>query len=289
MESLYRADERMSQETLKINTLVEICKALTSSLDVQAVFADVMNILAFRLAMKRGALILRDSEAKELNTKVVYGGFERQMKEGDIHKKVFESGIPIAVFSPDGTPSFLDDSKSLDIEKQNISYFCVPIMLENRVVGVLAADRLFDNNVAFDEDLSLLKSITSIIAQIIKFYHISKEKRGNLAIENKHLRNELEGVKRLLGNNGDGVKTTSQAQISVEGVLEKKLAEIITVMDGMSEGKRRLYADVISKVEKALFKLALDRTKNVKYEAARFLGINRNTLHKKMKNLNLSV
>ena len=157
--------------------------------------------------------------------------------------------------------------------------------IEDRVVVVLTVDRLFDDNVAFDEDLSLLMSIASIIEQAIKIYTIVIKTREDLAIENKRLNQELEMLKMSLGKNQKESHISLKTQVSVEDVLEKKFDEIITVMDG---GERRLYADVISKVEKSLFKLALKRNKNVKCEAARFLGINRNTFHKKMKGMNLS-
>lgn len=117
---------------------------------------------------------------------------------------------------------------------------------------------------------------------------LSKE-REDLIRENLHLRHELEKLKGANPIDRHELKTNPQKQLSIEKVLEKKLDEIITVLDVKTEGKRRLYADIISNVEKILIKLALNRTKNIKYEAARFLGINRNTLHKKMNDLNISV
>ena len=117
---------------------------------------------------------------------------------------------------------------------------------------------------------------------------LSKE-REDLIRENLHLRHELEKLKGVNPIDRHELKTNPQKQLSIEKVLEKKLDEIITVLDVKTEGKRRLYADIVSNVEKILIKLALNRTKNIKYEAARFLGINRNTLHKKMNDLNISV
>ena len=117
---------------------------------------------------------------------------------------------------------------------------------------------------------------------------LSKE-RDDLIRENLHLRHELEKLKGVNAIDRHELKTNPQKQLSIEKVLEKKLDEIITVLDVKTEGKRRLYADIISNVEKILIRLALNRTKNIKYEAARFLGINRNTLHKKMNDFNISV
>lgn len=286
MKDLSKEDQGNFQKTLRINALLEISKALSSSLDIKMSLNNVMNTLALCLTMSQGSLILLDSETKELIMEVVYGPDKQGIKERDIQKKVIESGLPVVVSSFGSPPLFLDSSKIPDIKKQDISYLSVPMKNEDKVVGVLTVDRLFNDSVAFGDDLILLNSITSIIAQTIKICNTVEKEREDLIRENKHLRHELE---KLKGVSGHELKTNPQKQFSIEKVLEKKLDEIITVLDVKTEGKRRLYDDIIFIVEKILIKLALNRTKNIKYEAARFLGINRNTLHKKMNDLNISV
>ena len=288
MKGLSKEDGFSNAETLKIETLLEIGKALSSSLNIEKAVNDIMNILALRLAMNRGALVLLDYETKELTAEIVYGEYKQNASERDIQERALEKGIPIAVSSLGGPPLFLDNPNSGDIRKTNISYLCVPMKIGNRVVGSLTVDRLFDDTVAFEEDLTLLNNITSVITQTISIYNMAKAERDALIAENKTLRQELEKVGTLSTRDRDKSKTCSGRQLSIENALEKKLDEIITVMDIKTEGKRRLYADIISKVEKVLISLALKRTKNIKCEAARFLGINRNTLHSKMKNLDIS-
>jgi len=50
-----------------------------------------------------------------------------------------------------------------------------------------------------------------------------------------------------------------------------------------------LFHDVISIVERILIKMALKKTNNVQVVAAQFLGINRNTLRKKIKDLKIKI
>ncbi|MFH1625727.1 MAG: helix-turn-helix domain-containing protein [Pseudomonadota bacterium] len=276
------------QETSKINTLLGINKALNSSLDLKATLNNMMNILASRLAMNRGSLALFDFETNELITEVVYGTYKPGAEEGDIHKKVFEGGVPIVIPASHSPPLFFDGSKTLDIRKPDIACLCAPMKVGGTVLGVLTVDRLFDDNVACDQDLRLLEGIASIMAQTVKTYQMVRKEREDLISENTRLCKELEKEKKLTTRDEDTLKTKSSKHLSIEKVLEKKLDEIITVMDVKTEGKRRLYADIVSKVEKTLIKLALKRTNNVKYEAARFLGINRNTLHKKINDLSIS-
>ena len=74
----------------------------------------------------------------------------------------------------------------------------------------------------------------------------------------------------------------------MEEILEKKLEDIATVLSASSGRKSKLYEEVMSMVEKGLFKIALRRSNYVKSTAAVFLGINRNTFTDKMVKLGIN-
>jgi DNA-binding protein Fis len=74
---------------------------------------------------------------------------------------------------------------------------------------------------------------------------------------------------------------------ALEEVIEKKLADITTVLSSSGTGRSRLYEEVLEMVERSLFKIALERNKNVKGAAATYLGINRNTFQNKMVRLGI--
>ena len=73
----------------------------------------------------------------------------------------------------------------------------------------------------------------------------------------------------------------------VEDTMGEELEDIVTLLCSTGREKSRLYEDVISMVERGLIKIALKRSNNVKITAADFLGINRNTLHKKIDKLGI--
>jgi len=95
------------------------------------------------------------------------------------------------------------------------------------------------------------------INTLLEINKVLSKEREDLIRENKHLRDELEKLKGINPIDRHELKANPQKQLSIEKVLEKKLDEIITVLDVKTEGKRRLYADIISNVEKILIKLAL--------------------------------
>jgi len=74
----------------------------------------------------------------------------------------------------------------------------------------------------------------------------------------------------------------------VEEILEKKLEDLTTVLSDSDNGKSKVHEEVMTMVEKGLFKIALRRSSNIKSAAAAFLGMNRNTFTDKMAKLGIS-
>src|SRR5829696_3651028 len=79
-------------------------------------------------------------------------------------------------------------------------------------------------------------------------------------------------------------RRNSQASESIE-TLTKRLAEQSIADYELREGE--IYSLVVDQIEKALIERALHKCGNVKTKAADFLGINRNTLNKKVKDLGI--
>lgn len=75
---------------------------------------------------------------------------------------------------------------------------------------------------------------------------------------------------------------------TVESILEKTLEDLTLFLGTNDKAKSTLYDEILEMVERSLIKIALRRSNNVKMSAAAFLGINRNTLHKKIEQLNIS-
>jgi two-component system nitrogen regulation response regulator GlnG len=88
---------------------------------------------------------------------------------------------------------------------------------------------------------------------------------------------------------GEGLKAGPLEDLSLEDLLERKLTGALDGIDTRLEFNCALFHDVISIVERILIKLALKKTNHVQVTAAQFLGINRNTLRKKIKELKIRI
>ncbi len=76
-------------------------------------------------------------------------------------------------------------------------------------------------------------------------------------------------------------------QEALEMSLEKTLEGVVTCLYQRNNAKSRLYEELIDMTDRALLKIALKRSNDVKTAAADFLGINRNTLQKKLVKLGM--
>lgn len=74
---------------------------------------------------------------------------------------------------------------------------------------------------------------------------------------------------------------------TIEDVLKKNLQKHLPKMKHLNNGN--LYETVIHLVEDPLIKIVLSETKGNQLEAAEILGLNRNTLRKKIKELKIKV
>jgi Nif-specific regulatory protein len=106
--------------------------------------------------------------------------------------KVVESGKPIVVPRVSREPAFLHRAaRRPELAHQELSFICVPIVLNRRPIGALAIDLKFKPERTFDRSLKFLVIVASMIAQAIKIHRLIDEDKRKLVDENTHLRQEL--------------------------------------------------------------------------------------------------
>lgn len=182
--------ERKNRE---LSALLEVSRILGSSFELEKNLFQTMKVLSDYLDMKRGTITLLDHETAELRIAVSYGLTREQIARGKyrigegIVGRVVETGSPMVVPDIGKEPLFLNRTRAR-INKDNISFLCVPIRLKNEILGVLSVDRLFDETISFEEDLRVLKIVATLVGQAIKLHQRFKEeqlKREELSFELK--------------------------------------------------------------------------------------------------------
>ena len=83
------------------------------------------------------------------------------------------------------------------------------------------------------------------------------------------------------------VREKNNVEVGLSTMVEHKLQAYFKALNG-DQPLKGLYDHILREVEKPLIQLALEQSGGNKVKAAKFLGINRNTLYKKIQDLGLS-
>jgi Nif-specific regulatory protein len=185
-------------EFQELSLLFEISQALDKSLDLRDVLGPILSTMAEKMGMMRGTIAMFNRTTGEITIEAAYGLSQLQKTRGTyrlgegITGQVVQTGKPAVIPRIAEEPLFLDKTGARKgLEKKDVSFICVPIKIGNESIGALSADRLFDESVAFREDVRLLSIIASLIAQSMRLRQSIQEERQRLMDENVRLQQEL--------------------------------------------------------------------------------------------------
>lgn len=175
-------DSLLKTKNAELSALFEVSKVLSSSFELEKNLIQSMEILSDFLEMSKGTITLFDPDTKELRIAAAYGLTREQIARGKyrigegIVGRVVEIGSPMVIPRIGEEPLFLNRTRSR-VNKDNISFLCVPIKIKSEVLGVLSVDRIFSEKISFEEDLRVLNIVATLIAQSLKLYQILNEER----------------------------------------------------------------------------------------------------------------
>jgi Nif-specific regulatory protein len=187
-----QSDER------NLATLLDISQTLAGTHDIKSSVSRVLESLGKHHGMLRGVVMLLDPDSGELRIEASHGvsedGARRisyRIGEG-ITGRVVQSGKPIIVPQISREPMFLDRlGRKKQSTKQELSFLCVPVMINRKPVGVLGVDLKYENDRDYEKLTKFLGIIASMIAQAINVKHLIEADKQRLLDENIHLKQEL--------------------------------------------------------------------------------------------------
>src|SRR6187200_3186085 len=184
-----------ARDARRLSTLLEMSQALSGTLNLKAAMQRVLATLIRHHSVVRGMVtVLRDGE---LQVEAAEGFEDRaralRYKVGEgITGKVVESGKPVVVPRVSREPAFLNRAgRRADGSRQELSFVCVPIMLQRAAVGALGVDLRFKPERDFDSSVKFFGIVSSMIGQALNVQRVIEEERRRLQDENTHLRQEL--------------------------------------------------------------------------------------------------
>jgi Nif-specific regulatory protein len=185
-----------AMESRRLSTLLEISQALSGTLNLRSALHRVLEILAKHHGTVRSLItLLRDN--RELLVEAEEGldapshTVRYRIGEGIIGK-VVESGRPIVVPQVSKEPTFLNRAaKRPELNREELTFICVPILLNRRAVGAIGVDLKFNPDRDYERYVKFLGIVASNIAQAVKIQRLIEEDKKRLVDENTHLRQEL--------------------------------------------------------------------------------------------------
>ena len=185
---------KVRREVSELALLFDVSQLLDKSIDLRDVMGPVLKAVAKHTGMVRGTLTLIDRDTGELVIEAAHGLSSGQRQRGrymmgeGITGRVVRTGRPMVVPKISEEPLFLNRTKAReDLQKDAISFICVPIKMGNEAFGTLSVDRLFDETVSLEEDVRLLAIIASMISQAVRLRLDAQEDRQRLLDENTRL------------------------------------------------------------------------------------------------------
>ena len=199
-----------ARESQRLSTLLEVSQALSGTLNLRSALHRALEILAKHHGTVRGLIVLQ-RENHELHVEASDGldapshAVRYRVGEGIIGK-VVESSKPIVVPRVSREPAFLNRAaKRPELPKEELSFVCVPILLNRKAVGALGVDLKFNPDRDYDRYVKFLAIVGSSIAQAVKIQRLVEEDKKRLVDENLHLRQELKeryDFSSIIGSSG---------------------------------------------------------------------------------------
>src|SRR5580765_1082172 len=185
-----------ARESRRLSTLLEVSQALSGTLNLRSGLHRVLEVLAKHHGTVRSLITLLHDNG-ELHVEASDGldapshAVRYRVGEGIIGK-VAESGRPIVVPRVSKEPAFLHRAaKRPELPREELSFICVPILLNRRAVGALGVDLKFNPDRDYDRYVKFLGVAASSVAQALKIQRLVEEDKKRLVDENLHLKQEL--------------------------------------------------------------------------------------------------
>ncbi|MCX7913241.1 MAG: sigma 54-interacting transcriptional regulator [Thermodesulfovibrionales bacterium] len=178
------------RENRELTALFELSKVLTSSFNLETNLYCALEVLSKCLDMRRGSVFLYDRDNGEIRIITAYGLKKEEIQRGvylvgeGIVGKVVETGAPMFIPDIQKEPQFLNKTGSR-IDKKGISFLCVPIKIDEEILGVISADRIYSERWgSVDDDLRVLSITASLIGQFIKLWqHYTTMENENIQLK----------------------------------------------------------------------------------------------------------
>ena len=177
---LHEASNLLDEAPDLASSVQPVLAALSRHMDVACATLTVLNRRTSEILVHE-AIGLTDDQRQRARYRLGEG----------ITGRVVETGAPVAIPSTATEPLFLNRVRTSEERRETeMAFVCVPVRLGNETIGALSAERTYDPERSFDEDIRVLSVLASLIAHAVRLRQFAEEEKALLE-ENQRLQREL--------------------------------------------------------------------------------------------------
>lgn len=186
-------EETIRNETSELRLVLEVMRALEGADGFSDHLERALAIIARHTGMMRGTLTLIDPESLEIVIEESFGLKKEELRRArykigeGITGRVIATGQAAIVPHVSEEPLFLNRTGARDLQKDDISFLCMPVMVGGQAVGALSVDKLFADSICFEEDLRLLEVLASVVSRAVKTRQDVRAAQAAVVEENRRL------------------------------------------------------------------------------------------------------
>ena len=192
----------------------EVMKLIGKSLAPELVLREMLHLMSELLGLNRGRIVLADRVAGNApmsgTVHYAYGLTRAEMARGQyaagegVTGRVLATGRATIVQDIDAEPAFLGRMvERKDLPPETVAFIAVPIVEEQRVVGVLACHRIRSRVRPLADDLAMLKILATLTGQILQLASTVERRTAALEARNRLLEKSIAHVAHRFGIIGD--------------------------------------------------------------------------------------
>ncbi len=232
----------------ELSLLLDISQILDRSMDLRDVMKPVLKSISNHLSMERATITLIDRDSGDIFIDEAHGLTTSQLKRGrykfgeGVIGNVVKTGKPVAIPRISREPLFLDRTGARKgLRTEEISFLCVPILMESVVIGTLSADHPYDESWPLNEELRVMSIIASMISQAVHLRQSLQQVEKRLLAENTRLQQEL--TDRFRPSNIIGNSKVMQVVYDLIAQVSRSMATVLIL--GESGTGKELVAHAI--------------------------------------------
>jgi len=228
-DSLTEYNETQGIELLALYRITEL---IGTAVDLDKTLSRILGVLNDTMKMERSTLLFFDKAKQKLMIRASCGLSDVEVLRGvyrpdeGVCGQIFQSRSPFIVPDINSEPLFLNRTGARSkVRKSTISFLGVPVMVGGNPEGVLTVDRLFADDVSFEEDIRFLTVLATLIAQFVTLHREIEKKEAKLIKENESLKAKLHHVHK-----GHFIIGHSKPMQEVFSVIDKISSSRVTAL-----------------------------------------------------------